>query len=143
MVGSIYCCCPSVGFGDPLSFSGDWTFYLPLPKIKGMLDRASPCEASSRTGFGPMKRLKRYYVMGYGPLKLPEERLSDPRTPLDFVVRELAEAAMSVTHHDCSEYDIEYVHEIQCMERRFRRIVTAYSRSRAQVKRSSGLGLGR
>lgn len=61
--------------------------------------------------------------------------LPEPRTPLAALLRALAENAMSVTHHDASETDPEYRHEVQDMERRFRPLILVYMASR---KRTAG-----
>lgn len=57
---------------------------------------------------------------------IPEsERAPDPRTPFERTIRKLAEAAMSVCHHDCGETDIEWHHEIRALERKFFAILGA------------------
>ena len=47
------------------------------------------------------------------------EPLADPVGKVATLVRALAEAAMSVTHHDAAETEPGYIHEVQSMERRF------------------------
>jgi hypothetical protein len=42
--------------------------------------------------------------------------LSEPRTQFDKKLRQLAEAAMSVTQHDSGRDEPEYVHAVQAME---------------------------
>lgn len=66
--------------------------------------------------------------------------LRAPRTPFQRLVRELAEQAMSVTHHDASEYEAGYIHEVDSMERKFGPIIRAYlaARTRSQ-RRASGI----
>ncbi len=50
-------------------------------------------------------------------------KLRVPKGALQQLVRQLAEVAMSVTHHDASETEIGYIYEVQAMERRFTNIL--------------------
>lgn len=52
-----------------------------------------------------------------------EAPLKEPRTPREILLRHLAEAAMSVTHHDASDTEDGYIHEVRDMERKFSRIL--------------------
>lgn len=45
--------------------------------------------------------------------------LQTPKTKMGVLVRRLAEIAMSVTHHDASDTEPGYVHEVQLMEQKF------------------------
>ena len=46
--------------------------------------------------------------------------LKSPKTPSAELLRALAQAAMSVTHHDADpEFEVEAAHEVETMERRF------------------------
>jgi hypothetical protein len=47
------------------------------------------------------------------------EVLREPKDKFERTVRQLAEAAMSAIHHDSSEADPEYTHEVAALERRF------------------------
>jgi hypothetical protein len=49
--------------------------------------------------------------------------LREPKGRFQEVVRRLAEAAMSVTHHDASEDEPGYIFEVQSMERKFTNIL--------------------
>lgn len=51
------------------------------------------------------------------------EKIADPKSKMDALVRRLAEAAMSITHHDASDEEPGYIHEVQSMERRFTAIL--------------------
>ncbi len=51
------------------------------------------------------------------------EKLRDPQNAFQQTMRELAEIAMSVTHHDASEDEPGYIHEVESMERRFSRLL--------------------
>jgi hypothetical protein len=64
------------------------------------------------------------------------EVLPDPRTRLDRCLRELADAAMSVTHHDASDTEPGYIHEVQAMEKRFRVILRTYLNGRRRPKQA-------
>lgn len=52
--------------------------------------------------------------------------LPEPKTPFQELVRRLAEVAMQVTHHDASETEAGYIHEVRLMERRFRVLLRSY-----------------
>ncbi len=60
------------------------------------------------------------------------ESLSTPRTPFAETLRRLADAAMSVTHHDAATDEPGYIHEVQIMENKFRRILRSYLASRGK-----------
>lgn len=60
-----------------------------------------------------------------------KEPLREARTPRERLLRALADAAMSVTHHDAHEAEPGYIHEVEAMEKRFAlilrgKLVTAY-----------------
>ena len=62
--------------------------------------------------------------------------LSEPTTERASFLRNLAEAAMSCTHHDCDpSIDIEGVHEIEEMERRFSKLLRSYEARKASRRR--------
>lgn len=63
------------------------------------------------------------------------ERLPEPITLLDEAVRKLAEAAMSVTHHDIDSSEPEAIHEILAMERKFRPVLRRYATKKARRER--------
>lgn len=52
-----------------------------------------------------------------------EEPLKDPKTSREVLLRKLAEAAMSVTHHDASEHEDGFIHEVRTMEEKFSMIL--------------------
>lgn len=52
-------------------------------------------------------------------MNAPGEKLKEPKTRMAILVRRLAERAMSVTHHDASDAEPGYIHEVQSMERHF------------------------
>lgn len=52
--------------------------------------------------------------------------LREPKGRFQEMVRRLADAAMSVTHHDASENEEGYIHEMQSMERLFTGILRGY-----------------
>lgn len=58
--------------------------------------------------------------------------LEEPRSDFQRLIRELAEDAMSVTHHDAAESEPGYIHEVQAMERRFRKRLASFRRKRKQ-----------
>lgn len=62
------------------------------------------------------------------------EALRETATDFQRLLRRLAEIAMSVTHHDANESDPGYVHEVVDMERRFRPVINAYTRTRAAAE---------
>lgn len=47
------------------------------------------------------------------------QRLREPKGKFQEVIRQLAEIAMSVTHHDASDDEPGYILEVRVMERRF------------------------
>lgn len=49
-----------------------------------------------------------------------------PKTPFGELLHDLADAAMSITHHDIDPSEPEYIHEVEAMERRFRPILRSY-----------------
>jgi hypothetical protein len=49
--------------------------------------------------------------------------LREPKGPFQQTIRRLADAAMSVTHHDAAAHEPGYIHEVQAMERRFSAIL--------------------
>lgn len=53
----------------------------------------------------------------------PAEMLKEPKSKMGILVRRLAETAMSITHHDASDSEPGYIHEVQAMERRFTAIL--------------------
>lgn len=55
------------------------------------------------------------------------DTLSNPRTPFQELLRQLAEIAMSITHHDASETEEGYIHEVSRMELHFRKALSKYS----------------
>lgn len=57
------------------------------------------------------------------PAPADAERLKEPRTKMGHLTRRLAEAAMSLIHHDSAENESEYVHEVEAMQRRFSQIL--------------------
>ena len=63
-----------------------------------------------------------------------EEARRTPRTDFAEMVRSLAEAAMSVTHHDIGNHEPEYWHEIEAMEERFSKILRRYQGKVARSK---------
>jgi hypothetical protein len=63
--------------------------------------------------------------------------LAEPRTPLQQLCRDLADAAMSVTHHDIGLHETEAVSEVQSMERKFRRLIRSYEAAKASKRRVS------
>ena len=50
-------------------------------------------------------------------------QLPDPKNSFQVLMRRLAEAAMSCTHHDIDHSEPEAIHEIVNMERRFSKIL--------------------
>lgn len=60
--------------------------------------------------------------------------LPSPKGQYATLLRRLAEAAMSVTHHDASDDEPGYRHEVQAMERRFRRIFSGMTIARRTRK---------
>ena len=54
---------------------------------------------------------------------MSEDKLREPKGLFQQTVRRLATAAMIVTHHDASEDEPGYIHEVQEMERRFTNIL--------------------
>lgn len=61
------------------------------------------------------------------------DRLREPKTRFQRMVRRLAEAAMGVTHHDAAEEEPGYIHEVAAMERKFTRILSGYRPARFVV----------
>ena len=62
-------------------------------------------------------------------MSCPEDEnaiLTAPSSPFQECLRQLAVAAMSVTHHDAADTEPGYIHEVQAMERRFRPILRGY-----------------
>lgn len=51
---------------------------------------------------------------------------AEARTPFGELLHDLADAAMSVNHHDIGEDEPEYIHETEAMKRRFRPILRSY-----------------
>lgn len=51
------------------------------------------------------------------------EGLREPKNSFQCTIRKLAEAAMSVTHHDAADYEPGYIHEVRAMEKKFSRIL--------------------
>lgn len=49
--------------------------------------------------------------------------LREPKGAFQEIVRRLAEAAMSCTHHDAAADEPGYIHEVQSMERHFTNIL--------------------
>lgn len=66
--------------------------------------------------------------------------ISEPRTPFQRLLRNLAEEAMAVTHHDISETEPEYANEVREMEKRFSRVLRSYNahRPRSPAPESGG-----
>ena len=64
-------------------------------------------------------------------------KLREPKTPFQRLVRELAEKAMQITHHDASEDEIGFIHEVDLMERRFGPIIRGYMAARARKQKGS------
>ena len=60
-------------------------------------------------------------------------KLKEPETKFRQLLRDLACAAMSVTHHDASDDEPGYRHEVEAMERRFRAILNHYRGTRETV----------
>ncbi len=60
--------------------------------------------------------------------------LAEPRSPFQQCLRDLATAAMSVTHHDAAETESGYIHEVQAMERRFSPIILGYMSRRRNAQ---------
>ena len=54
------------------------------------------------------------------------QHLLEPTTRFAELLRNLASAAMSVTHHDAASDEPGYIHEVQVMERRFRNLLRSY-----------------
>lgn len=63
--------------------------------------------------------------------------LPDPSTKFGELLRDLACAAMSVTHHDASPDEPGYRHEVTIMEASFRRILNRYRGVRPGVNKSN------
>ncbi|MFC7663661.1 hypothetical protein ACFQWF_14505 [Methylorubrum suomiense] len=61
--------------------------------------------------------------------------LREPKTPFQHLVRRLAETAMSVTHHDASEHEPGFIHEVAQMERKFGPIIRGYMAAQARSRR--------
>jgi len=52
-----------------------------------------------------------------------EKPLPEPRGARAELLRRLAEAAMSITHHDASDTEDGYISEVRSMERKFSNIL--------------------
>ena len=55
--------------------------------------------------------------------KRDHDTLREPNGDFQWTIRRLAEAAMSVTHHDIDSREIEAIHEINSMECKFTNIL--------------------
>ena len=68
------------------------------------------------------------------------DRLPDPKNSFQWTIRELAEAAMTVTHHDAADTEPGYISEVRSMERRFSRILKGKMKPMRNVHTERGEG---
>ena len=64
-------------------------------------------------------------------------KLREPKGHFQETVRRLAEAAMSVTHHDANEAEIGYIHEVESMEAKFSAILRGFLTKRTRAGREA------
>lgn len=64
-----------------------------------------------------------------------ETPLKAPRTPREKLLRDLALAAMSITHHDASEHEDGFIHEVRYMEIKFAAVLRGKLKTKWSPKR--------
>jgi hypothetical protein len=61
-------------------------------------------------------------------------KLREPTSDFQELLRRLALQAMSVTHHDAADTEEGFVHEVEAMERAFRKTLRSFLARKATVK---------
>lgn len=65
-------------------------------------------------------------------------RLRTPKGRFQETIRKLAEAAMSITHHDASDHEDGYINEVRAMEEKFTHILRGKIKPDRAAKEGEG-----
>ena len=95
-----------------------------IPKQgRGVAPRVIASFGSQPSMFGPETQVAVFEDGSFTDISGLQAVASGPVSTFDRKLRLLAEAAMSVCHHDCGECDPEWHYEVEAMERKFRKIL--------------------